>query len=52
MVGTGHLAQASMPRLGEINKGLPKVFYANRPSSNQPCFWASKVSLRWDGSRL
>jgi len=51
-VGIGLLAQASMPRLDEINRGSPKVFYANSRSGDQPCFWASNVSLRRDGSRL
>ena len=52
VVSTGFLAQASVSRLGEINRGSPKPFYASCRSSDQPCFERVNVSLRWGESRL
>jgi len=34
MMGTGFLAQASLSRLGEINKGSPKLLHANGRSGS------------------
>ena len=42
MVSTGFLAQASMSRLGEINRGSPKLLYARSCSGDPHCFWVSK----------
>jgi len=40
MVGTGFLVQASMPRLGETNRGSPKLFCAYGRSGDLVSFWA------------
>jgi len=42
MVSTGFLAQASMSRLGEINRGSPKLLYARSRSGDPHYFWASE----------
>jgi len=39
VAGTDFLAQASMSRLGETNKGSPKLFCANCLSSDSSSFW-------------
>jgi len=46
MVSTGFVAQASVSRLGEINRGSPRPFYASCRSGDQPCFDRVNVSLR------
>jgi len=38
MVSIGFLAQASLPRLGKINRGLPRLFHASGHSGDQLCF--------------
>jgi len=52
MVSTGFLAQPSMPRLGEINRGSPRPFHVSFRSSVQHCFERANVSLRRGKSRL
>jgi len=52
VVSTSFLTQASVSRLGEINKGSPKPFYASCRSSDQPYFERVNVSLKRGESRL
>jgi len=40
MAGTGFLAQASMLRLGETNRGSPKHFCASSRPGDLVSFWA------------
>jgi len=47
-----NLAQASLSRLGEMNRGSPIPFYARGRSSNQLKFERASVSLRRGESRL
>jgi len=42
VVSTGFLAQASMSRLGEINRGSPKLLHASGRSGDPRPFWASE----------
>jgi len=42
VVSTGFLAQASMSRLGEINRCSPKPLHASGRSGDPRLFWASK----------
>jgi len=42
IVSTGFLAQASMSRLGEINRGSSKLLHASGRSGNPCPFWASE----------
>jgi len=41
MVSTGFLAQASMARLREINRGSLKMFHASGRSGEPRCSWES-----------
>ncbi|QCD96363.1 hypothetical protein DEO72_LG6g1065 [Vigna unguiculata] len=52
IVSTGFLTQASMPCLGEINRGSPRLFLESRRSGNQLCFEQANVSLGRVESRL
>ena len=52
MVGTGFLAQASIPRLGEINRGSPKLLYARSRSGDLRYFEQANISLRREEARL
>ena len=51
-MSTGFLAQTSVSRLSEINKGSPRLFYASCRLGDQPCFKQVDVSLRKGESRL
>ena len=51
-MSTGFLAQASLPRLGEISRGSPRLFYASRRLGDQLCFERVNVSLRRGESHL
>ena len=42
MVSIGFLAQASMSRLGEINRGSPKLLHASSHLGDPRSFWASE----------
>jgi len=42
MVSTSFLAQASMSRLGEINRGSPKLLHTSDRSGDPRCSWASE----------
>jgi len=42
VLSTGFLAQASMSRLGEINKGSPKLLHVSSRSGDPRSFWASE----------
>jgi len=42
VVSTGFLVQASMSRLGEINRGSPKLLHASGRSGDPRLFWASE----------
>jgi len=42
MGSIGFLAQASMSRLGEINRGSPKLLHASSRSGDPRSFWASE----------
>ena len=42
VVSTGFLAQASMSRLDEINRGSPKLLHASSHSGDPRSFWASE----------
>ena len=52
MVGTSFLAQASMSRLGEINRGSPKLLHASGRSGDPRCSWASEHLAQATTSRL
>jgi len=52
VVGTSFLVQVSISRLGEINRGSPKLLYARSRSGDLHCFERVCTSLRWEGSRL
>ena len=52
-MGTDFLAQASMSRLGEINRGSPKLLHANdRSGDPRPFFERASNSPKREGSRL
>jgi len=42
VVTTGFLVQASMSRLGEINRGSPKLLHTSGRSGDPCCSWASE----------
>jgi len=44
VAGTGFLAQASMPRLSETDRGSPKLFYANGRSGDLASFFSEVQS--------
>jgi len=52
VVSTGFLAQASLPLLGEINRGSPRLFHMSCRSGDQLCFERESVSLKRGESRL
>jgi len=47
-----NLAQASLSRLGEMSRDLPRPFHGRGRSGNQLNFEWANVSLRWGESRL
>jgi len=49
MVNSGFLAQASMSRLGEINKGSPKLLHTSGRSGDPRGSWASEHLARARG---
>ena len=52
VASTNKLAQASWPRLGEINRGSPKPFPRMVAQATRYLFERANVSLRRGGSRL
>jgi len=52
VMSTGFRAQVSMSRLGEINRGSPRLFHASRHSGDQRYFERANVSLRRGESRF
>jgi len=51
VANTNYLAQASWPRLGEMSRGSPRVFYASRCSSEQTLILSERTS-RLGGGEL
>jgi len=47
-----NLAQASLPRLGEVSRDSPRLFHAKSRSGNQLSFERASVSPRRGESRL
>jgi len=52
VVNTDFLTQASLPHLGEINRGSPRLFHASGRSGDRLSFERESVSLRRGESRL
>jgi len=48
-VGTGFLAQANVPRLGETDRGSPRSFAWVVAQATNLRFERGDVSLRWGG---
>jgi len=44
VVNTDNLAQASLPRLGEMSRGSPKAFYASCRSGDQTLVLSEQMS--------
>ncbi|QCD82484.1 hypothetical protein DEO72_LG2g2823 [Vigna unguiculata] len=52
MMGTGFLAQASMSRPGETNKGSSKIFVRTVAQTTRLHFERGVISLRREGAHL
>ena len=52
VVSTGFLTQASIPRLGEINRGSPKLLHASGRSGDSRCCWELEPLAWARASRL